>query len=425
MPPKPAADALVRYLREHGLLLLHKEERPCTHTLPLLPHGGKAYVPPEAVDGFYAAVEEDLAAGRVVFVNEWLENAAVFKMHFELDYAPLSEDAAALAACECICAAVAEFFEQPPTCTVCAVLDGERARPKPMLRLVFDVCVSAGQALWIHAAAVAECRLRLPWGRSDWAHVLDVPALTDKVVRLLGADKAVTCGNCANRPADRNYCTACDKRGFLAQSVQLKPWRVLRGAALLAEAPGGSARELAVRAPQEHFCQGFAAPPSAPGAFVLTKGRGGRRSFEARGSAKRPAGSTPVELDCACHMWLEDAVRRYAPHFRRLCVDALHKSKRKDPSFHVSVSGFGERCCGNSEHPHEDGLVYFELSSSGRLVQRCTECRDYLGQPAVVPQQLRNALVREPAMPASAKRRKPTPEVDFLAPMLVIPHRFF
>ena len=371
---------LKRFLLQNKLFLKRDSREPCTHTFL---DGGKIFLPETAASDFFAAYAADLRAKRPLFVVE--RKTEVFQLHFDVDFSALLDDDRTLEFCRVLHEAVAEYFETPKRCVVCAVTEEDKQRRKaPGLHVIFiQTPVLESQALRVRAGVVARCRQHLRW-YDDWDKAIDVCVLSEGgSLRLVGSDKCLPCEHCRNG-RERLSCSRCVE-GHVPLNKVYWPWRVLpedaRGVEDLRDLHANEAH--AVRLCSTRTLLGapdksFRVPPGAPlpSRVVRRQTELGRlqprleyQEQESALRAARPSSLLAVQLSEPVLQRIRACVQAYAPAHAALTLKQVVRIEGAD-KYILKVTGFGSRYCTNKGDYHSKSNIYFHLSRFG-LSQRC------------------------------------------------------
>ena len=384
--------ALLTFLKRGGFLV-RGEVRELTHTLMDGCCGGRVALPDAAAAGFFAAYGADLRRPtRALCVVE--RRSAVFKLHFDVDFAELHGQAeidAFLTLCSLVVASHFEPEGREAEGLACAVLGDDReTRQGPGLHLVFPWAhLDAAAAQAVRGALVAACAHQLPWC-PDWGKALDGCVLAGSGFRMVGADKSKSCGACGDRAEARPFCAGCKGKGRVRVGKIYWPWRALGGAErLLRDARANDAhgaRLCSVRLPADARVSAslLVRPPRAP-PRAWTCGR--------------------LALPAESRELLLAMLRGLHAKYAQLEIQAVEQFESEE-TLRIRVRGPGCRFCMNKASEHSSQSVYFLVSSEGS-VQRCfsrkstlrsggCSCPSFSSAPRPLPAELTEALAALP-----------------------------
>jgi len=419
-----------QFLRRRDCILQKSRHAEATHTRMDGKYGGCFHVPWQCMDEFYNAYGNDISHGRDLFFIE--KNTDVFRLHFDVDFPTLTEEARTLEFCKVLHAAVAEYFEEPKWAVVCAVLDEQRQQRKaPGLHVIFpEANVDSQTALTIWAGVVERCQQKLSWCADDWAKVLDLGVLRHKgSLRMVGSKKSVKCGACGDG-AGRGNCTQCHFQGRVTCDKIYWPWRVLHRDDAVAEAKladlraneAHAVKTCSIRTPFDAPSQDFKTPPGAPLPGKLRRDRNKDRPDEI---LRRDGCAFPTkakkELLVLQPEVLESllrSIRAYHERFAELLVLDVVKvgggggGRGGGYCCWVRVRGFNDRYCLNKGSAHNSSQVYFCVSFRG-LTQKCFSkkptayaggcaCDAFEGPARPVSELVARALLADQAPPEEA-----------------------
>ncbi|CAK0849472.1 unnamed protein product [Prorocentrum cordatum] len=432
-PRSSARSPLVAFLSKNNFLIRGKEssQQEITHALMDGAAGGRICLPDSAISAFFAAYGAELEAERPAFVIEG--RTPVFKMHFDLDFTALHEDATAEAAAAIICSAVSSFIAKDDHadlgrtcwCIACGILDDAGARRAPGLHLVWPwLKVSTEQALWIRASALSMLRQGATC-EQDWDKVLDIAVLTTNGLRMVGSDKCRDCRVCANGREARLFCGDCNRTGKIADNKIYWPWRAIPSHETevllrdLRENAAYVAHMCSIRVPSDQAvsCPAFRIPVGAPPPSLRKKlGRSQAASAEGRDHAlqdattqlgRAPGKREPLDLSEELKCALQECIATVDPSYANLEVRSADRRTNAERGrvtgcLLVKVSGFGCRFCLNKSAEHRQITVYFLVSTRG-ITQRCFSrkpvvhacglCEKFSSPPAPLTRRLSTALI--------------------------------
>lgn len=428
-------------LKRRDCILQKSRHAEATHTRMDGKYGGCFLVQWECMEEFYNAYGNDISHGRDLFFIE--RNTPVFRLHFDVDFPTLTEEARTLEFCKVLHAAVAEYFKQPKWAVVCAVLDEQRLQRKaPGLHIIFpEANVDSATALTIWAGVVHRCEQKLSWCADDWAKVLDLGVLREKgSLRMVGSKKSVKCGACGDG-AGRGNCTQCHFQGRVTCDKVYWPWRVLHWDDAAAEATlallraneAHAVKTCSIRTPFNSPSQDFEVPPGAPLPGKLKQSRGqGKLDEILRCDGCAFPSKTKKELLVLQPEVLESllrSIRAYHERFADLLVHDVVKVGGRGGGYccWVRVRGFNDRYCLNKGSAHASSQVYFCVSFRG-LTQKCFSrkpvahaggcaCNAFEGPLRPVSELVKRALLADEAPPEEA----PAPGAAGPAPAAAAP----
>lgn len=382
--------ATARFLRDREFIVKKgQQDVTVSHTTMDGGCGGRFHIPAgEPLEAFYAAYGEDLSHARDLFFIEI--NTPIFMLHFDIDFKELLEETRVLEFCDVVNAAVAEYFQRPRVCIVCAVLDEHRReRSGPGLHLIFpNTPVSADMALAIWAGVVACCEQLLDWGGEQWPVIIDVGVLKTKgSLRMVGSKKSIKCPNpqCSGKRGQAySDCTQCFGKLNIAVDKVYWPWRVIASDKALAERKlvdltsnqAHAVKACSVRTDLPSPSDDFAAPRGAPLPGKLqSKQRSATASIirQELGRIPRSSQTSPLSLQPDALAALTVAIRGYDASYAALTVNgsAIVKVGSGDAArCWIKVRGKNDRYCLNKGDCHGSSQIYFGLSFRG-IEQKC------------------------------------------------------
>lgn len=374
----PPVDALRKFLLENRCGV-RKEERGRTHT-HLCMTGGKYHIPPELLEGFYAAYGAEIERGNASMSLVEV-NTRVYKLHFDVDFPERMDDEQLHAFCSLMHGTVAEYYQGSHMAIACASYDSSKQRTGKGLHMIFpSILVTADVARVVYAGVLARCEERLPVYRDQWETILDFSVMRENgSLRMLGSDKVQRCSVCSNQPVQREYCETCQSNGHIYHDKVYWPWRVFSGDPIEAEKKlqelenrAHALKLCSVRSSAEAPNKDFRPPPGAPLPVVLgNRGATLKRAHADRATPK--GGSELLDLSEEQLQDLNQAIRDYDDRYRELVVYKVTRKRALreiyDRCF-IAVRGFNERYCLNKGAEHNRSNIYFQVCHKG-LAQKC------------------------------------------------------
>ena len=391
--PRLDRSELVTFLLESKCLMKKSSTGILTHTLLDGRYGGCVYLPDSALGDFIDAYGKDLLRSRKLYVVE--RRTKVFKMHFDLDFKTVHDDATTEALLEEVRTVVLSFLEpgleRESWCIACAVLEGT-ARKAPGVHLIFPwLLVDAQQAQWMRSAVV-----RALGALESWEAVVDSAVFASAGLRMVGSDKCRDCPTCGNGRETRLFCGACKHQGRVPENKVYWPWRVFPLAPaqelcrdIQANGPYG-VHVCSTRVPRtlQRATQRFRAPPGAPPRPLAISRECGR--------------SESLQLTSGLEAALRQALVSHNRIYALLKLASLERYN--ESSLRLRVRGEGSRFCQNKQGEHAKSTVYFVLNEAG-LVQRCYSrkqllrneglCAHYASPPTALCPELLGLCLKE------------------------------
>ena len=387
---------VMTFLSRHHRCWVNKKEflsgAVLTHTFLDKTWTGKIFIPPELDDEFQAAVARDVEAGTLPPLNELRANSAgVFRFFVDVDlHLPPGDDAAALTAAAvgaCAAREVKRFLCRSSAENMrCLVLttpdvpaDTEGGRAKRGIHLHFPlVRVGTHEALLMREALIVALARDVS-DKVDWAEDLDNTPYVNATggLRMLGAPKAITCGECRDVAAERKTCNACRGTGRkLLPDRKYALSTVLDGdgnvdeetLGFLRTNPVARSRAASVRTSRTTVmsdwkcfegCPSYSALKTRPNAPPKPGNKRRVFSEESRSLQKWPK----VEvLDADKRKCLLDIFRKRFEHigggvYKRVDLSTIKFSARAN-AYYAQFSGEGESFCLNVGRSHRSNRVY-------------------------------------------------------------------
>lgn len=386
---------LISFVSRNGFLLRGKASIgvELTHTLMDGCGGGRICLPDSATDGFMNAYGTDLSHGVSLYVIE--RRTSIFKMHFDLDFKIMHDDAVVEDVLNDIHRATSRFIspgvelDRETWAIVCAVLDESTGNRKTSgIHIIFPwLLVDTHQALWIRSSVICSLRHNFSTLESDWDSVVDVAVLTSNGFRMVGSDKCRDCASCHNSRDRRPFCADCSCQGRLPEGKIYWPWLTIPEKCtqeLKSELLGNKAHAVlmcSTRVPlsRQHISSRFVIPVGAPPPSIrkkLTAAEGRLQDKEYKLNEAAPSNlrlrTEPMDIGPDLKKALLETLAHHNPLYASLEIISIDRllGVRYRASFSVKVRGYGCRLCQNKQAEHTQQTVYFIINRSG-ISQRC------------------------------------------------------